>query len=173
MGISYDRSVSRIAVSGSTLDVGVPLYDDACERIRKQFEQIARGERVPLIEIGHLTFQQHQHVRELRQRESLPDVEQPTIVYIGQHHFTSRNAQGYTIKDMMQQIRACTYADADVILTRGMTILRAAAPRADGYGNLVRDEGVCELTRRKPRIELFSVIPRGDRMSPLQKRQSP
>jgi hypothetical protein len=155
------------------LDVGVPLYNDACERIRKQLERISVGERVPPIEIGYLTFQQHQHVRELRLRAELPDVEQPIVVYIGQHHFNSRSAQGYTIDDMLCQIRACTDPDAEVVLTKGMTILRSAVPRKDGYGNFVRDEGVFELTRRKPRIELFSVIPRGDRISPLRKQQSP
>jgi hypothetical protein len=94
-------------------------------------------------------------------------------LFIGHHHFKSRFAQGYTIDDMVCQIQSCTDADANVILTKGMTVLRSATLRPDGYGNFVRDDGVFELTRRKPRIELFSVIPRGDRISPLQKQQSP
>jgi hypothetical protein len=155
------------------VDVGVPLYDDACDRLRRQLELIADGERVPLIEIGQLTFQQHQHVREIRASLELPDVESPAIVYIGHHHFASRRAQGYTISDMVKQISACTDADAQVMLFRRMTMMRACSLRADGYGNWVRDDGIFELTRRKPRIELFSVIPRGDRVSPLQKQQSP
>ena len=151
----------------------MPLYDDACERIKQQLEQIAEGQRVPLIEIGSLTFQQHQHVREIRASLELPDVESPAIVYIGHHHFASRSAQGYTIDDMVRQICACTDADAQVLLFRRMTMLRASNLRADGYDNWVRDEGIFELTRRKPRIELFSVIPKGDHISPLRKRQSP
>ena len=71
-------------------DCLMPLHDNAFELIRRQLEHIARGERVPLIEIGYLTFQQHQHVRELRLRLGLPDVDSATIVYIGHHHYTSR-----------------------------------------------------------------------------------
>ena len=59
------------------------------------------------------------------------------------------------------------------MLFRRMTMLRAPTLREDGYGNRVRDEGICELTRRKPRIELFSVIPKGEFVSPTQKQQSP
>jgi hypothetical protein len=151
----------------------MPLHDNAFDLIRRQLERIARGERVPLIEIGFLTYQQHQHVRELRRSIELPDVESPTIVYIGHHHYTSRTTQGYTIDDMVRQIVACTDADAEILLFRRMTMLRAPAFRSDGYGNLVRDEGIFELTSRKPKIELFSVIPKGDRLSPLHKRQSP
>ena len=151
----------------------MPLYDDACVRIERQLEQIADGYRVPLIEIGYLTYQQHQHVRELRRHADLADVEQPTIVYVGRHHFSSRSKQGYTIQDMVRQIEACMDANAEVFLTRGMMILRAVAQREDGYGNWVLDDGVFEMTRRKPKIELFSVIPRGDLISPLQKQQSP
>ncbi len=100
-------------------------------------------------------------------------MESPTIVYIGRHHFASRSAQGYGIDDMMDQIRSCIDADAEIMLFRRMTMLRASTLRADRYSNWVRDEGIFELTRRKPRIELFSVIPKGDRISPLQKQQSP
>jgi hypothetical protein len=155
------------------MDADVPLYDNAPERLTQQLERIARGERVPLVEIGYLTFQQHQHVREIRASLGLSDVESPKIVYIGQHHFSSRSAQGYVIEDMVRQIRACIDADAEVLLFRRMTMLRSSTLRADGHGNCVRDEGIFELTRRKPRIELFSVIPKGDRISPLQKQQSP
>jgi hypothetical protein len=151
----------------------MPLHDNAHHLIRLQLERIARGERVPLIEIGYLTFQQHQHVRELRRRFELPDVESPAIVYIGHHHFASRSAQGYRVSDMVEQIRACVDADAEIMLFKRMTMMRASTLREDGYGNSVRDEGIFELTRRKPRIELFSVIPKGDRISPLQKQQSP
>ncbi len=151
----------------------MPLHDNAFELIRRQLERISLGDRVPLLEIGYLTFQQHQHVRELRQRAGLPDVESPSVVYIGHHHFMSRSAQGYTIDDMVRQIYAYSDADSEVMLTRGMTVLRAPSRREDGYGNFVQDEGVFELTKRKPRIELFSVIPKGDKISPLQKQQSP
>ena len=43
-----------------------------------------------------------------------------------------------------------------------MTALKNPVQRNDGYGNNVNDLGILELTQRKPRAELFSVIPKGD-----------
>jgi hypothetical protein len=47
-----------------------------------------------------------------------------------------------------------------------MTALDSVARREDGYGNMVRDRAVLELTQRKPRAELYSVIPKGDTNKP-------
>ena len=53
-------------------------------------------------------------------------------------------------------------ADAVPFIRGSMTSLMASQPRDDGYGKQVRDHAVLELTARKPRVELFSVIPKGD-----------
>ena len=46
------------------------------------------------------------------------------------------------------------------------TALINNTPRNDGYGNQVNDLAVLELTSRKPRAELYSVIPKGDDNKP-------
>lgn len=42
-----------------------------------------------------------------------------------------------------------------------MTTMQNPVERADGYGNQVRDLAVFELTQRKPRAELYSLVPKG------------
>ena len=60
-------------------------------------------------------------------------------------------------------------ADTAIVLPiLKMTATRSATLRSDGYGNYVFDEAVYELTQRKPRAELFSVIPKGDKIKPLK-----
>jgi hypothetical protein len=44
--------------------------------------------------------------------------------------------------------------------------LASGNERDDGYACRVRDKAVLELTARKPRIEVFSVIPVGDGRTP-------
>nr|AKN38780.1 hypothetical protein [Vibrio splendidus] len=39
-------------------------------------------------------------------------------------------------------------------------------PRLDAYGNTIIDNGILELMSRKPKAELFSVIPKGDKIKP-------
>jgi hypothetical protein len=41
--------------------------------------------------------------------------------------------------------------------------------RDDGYGNQVFDRAVFEMTAKKPRAELYSVIPKGDKLKPNKK----
>jgi hypothetical protein len=50
--------------------------------------------------------------------------------------------------------------------TTNMTALEAGERRNDGYGNMVRDRAILELTQRKPRAELYSVMPKGDTIKP-------
>ena len=50
-----------------------------------------------------------------------------------------------------------------------MTTLENPLGRADGYGNTVHDRAVFECTTKKPRAELFSVMPKGDSRKPIMK----
>jgi len=140
----------------------MPLYQDAADLIREQLDRIRNGHRVPLIAIGYLTETQHQALREFRASQNLAGGESPEIVYIGRHHFHSRSAQGYTVDDMLLQIRSGLAADAAPFLRGAMTSLWSVNERDDGYGKRVRDQAVFEMTARKPRVELYSVIPKGD-----------
>ncbi|OAU96701.1 hypothetical protein AO385_0014 [Moraxella catarrhalis] len=51
-------------------------------------------------------------------------------------------------------------------MAQRMTAIQSITPRNDGYGNLVTDRAIFELTAKKPRAELFSVIPKGDNNKP-------
>jgi hypothetical protein len=140
----------------------MPLHDGASDAIRRQLESIQSGVRVSPIVIGCLTRSQHDAIRTFRALRNLCGAESPEIVYLGRHHFTSRSRQGYNVDDLLQQIQAGLAEDAVPLIRGSMTSLMAARPRDDGYGNQVRDHAVFELTARKPRVELFSVIPKGD-----------
>ena len=82
---------------------------------------------------------------------------------MGRHHYMSRIQQGYVVEDLLLQIEASLAEDAVPFLRGTMTALQSTRDRCDGYGNNVRDLAVFELSTRKPRAELFSVIPKGDR----------
>jgi len=140
----------------------MPLYQDAAELIREQLDRILHGHRVPLIAIGCLTQVQHKALREFRASRNLAGGESPEIVYLGKHHFQSRSVQGYTVDDMVLQIQAGLAHDAAPFLRGAMTSLWAVSERDDGYGKRVRDQAIFEMTARKPRVELYSVIPKGD-----------
>jgi hypothetical protein len=141
----------------------MPLHDGAAARIRQQLQDIRDGLRVSVIAIGRLTPEQHGAVHAFRKSRGLTGGESPEIVYVGRHHFTSRMQQGYTIDDLVLQAEASLAADAVPQVRGSMTSLRSVRDRDDGYGNKVRDLAVFELSVWKPRIELFSVIPKGDR----------
>ncbi|MFA9487035.1 hypothetical protein LU276_08525 [Moraxella haemolytica] len=45
-------------------------------------------------------------------------------------------------------------------------VLKSTILRDDGYGNMVWDWAIFEMTAKQPKIELFSVIPKGDDNKP-------
>ena len=63
---------------------------------------------------------------------------------------------------MGRQIESALVPDSIVIANPKMTAMQNPQTRDDGYGNAVHDRAIFELTQRKPRAELFSVIPKGD-----------
>ncbi|RLK29119.1 hypothetical protein C7417_5496 [Cupriavidus plantarum] len=75
---------------------------------------------------------------------------------------------GYTIEDVIVQMRTALDTSAVVQASSKMTTVRSVVPREDGYGNTVQDMAILELTSRKPRAELYSVIPKGD-VSPARR----
>lgn len=144
----------------------MPLHADSKPLIRINLQLIASGERAKVVSIGALTEEQHQAVNAHRAREGLPALGDPEILFLGRHLYNSRSADGYTIDDMIAQIDSALSADSEVVPTQKMTGLRNPVAREDGYGNHVHDVAVLELTARRPKAELFSVIPRGDYAKP-------
>ncbi len=143
------------------------------DQILEQLDRIRLGQRVSIIEIGELTYEQHQAINRLRLSYTLPVLESPRIVYLRTHHYRSRSADGYTIHDMAQSLVAALCSEARVIPTHKMTALQPHAPMTDNYGIQVRPMAILELTARKPRAEAYSIIPKGDEGGPAKKKQSP
>lgn len=142
----------------------MPLYDNAIDTIRTNLEQLANGERPKFVAIGYFTDEQFSKINEFRLANDLPPLEQNEILYMGRHHYESRvNRDGYKINDLIEQIQSSLSEHSQVIMAQRMTAIQNQNPRNDGYGNLVTDRAIFEMTSKKPRAELFSVIPKGDK----------
>jgi hypothetical protein len=144
----------------------MPLFDNACDLIRTNLEQISNGQKARLISIGTLTDTQLASINEHRAAQDLPAVI-AEVVFIGKHIYQSRVAKdGYTIEDVVDQIVSAMREESAIIHSTKMTTMENPAARADRYGNQVRDQVVFECTTRHPRPELFSVVPTGDNNRP-------
>ena len=146
----------------------MPLYETALYLIRGNLEEIQRGGKARAVPIGRLTIDQHDAVNAHRAAANLLPLGDPEVVLIGKHVYDSRIVRdNYTIEDVVAQIASALAADAVVMASAKMTALESVKRREDGYGNWVRDRAVLELTQRKPRAELYSIIPKGDTNKPL------
>jgi len=142
----------------------MPLYENALELIRQNLEQLQNGERPKFQAIGKLTDEQLNTINQKQFEKGLPTVECNEILYMGRHHYNSRVVQdGYTILDLLKQIES-VLAESSVI--ENNKVLKSTIKRNDGYGNMVSDWAVFEMTAKRPRMELFSVIPKGDDKKP-------
>ncbi|MBC7907461.1 MAG: hypothetical protein H7Y60_12050 [Rhodospirillaceae bacterium] len=148
----------------------MPIYPDAEAIIKTNLALIEAGQRAPVRQIGRLTDVQHHQINCVRVSLNLPPLADPEVVYMGRHHYNSRSKDGYLIHDMWLQIEAALHASAMVNITSRLTSLQATVCRHDGYGNVVYDMAILELTQRKPRAELFSAIPKGDENKPGSKK---
>lgn len=144
----------------------MPLYASMEDTIRQQLTILSKGGRVPVIAIGSLTEQQHLEINKFRESEGLPALISPEILYLGRHHYTSRSKDGYSIEDILNQIISSLQLESVLVKGTHGTTIQNPIKRDDGYGNQVNDRAVLELTSRKPKAELFSVIPKGDQIKP-------
>lgn len=149
----------------------MPLYEHAEYLIRANLNEIAQGRRVRIVAIGFLTEVQFVAINLQKQSNGLPALENKEIVFLGQHAYNSRVVRdGYTIDDMVAQITSALAETALAVASPRMTSIKSTLLRQDGYGNEVLDEAIFELTARKPKAELYSIVPKGDRIKP--KRQT-
>lgn len=144
----------------------MPLYVDAENLVRANLTTIAQGGKPPVREIGALTHEQFVEVNRVRVGLGLHEVRENGIVFLGRHLFNSRSADGYTIDDMLLQIASAMDAGATVMVRQRMTAVQNMTARQDRLGNAIQDRAIFEATARKPRLELFSVIPKGDAIKP-------
>jgi len=146
----------------------MPLNADAERLIRANLEQVRDGTRPHLVAIGTLTDKQLAALNNERAKRNLPKVESGEVLFLGRHVYESRAGNdGYTIEDIVVQI---TTAMDGTSRCKSATAIESVTLRDDGYGNKVRDRGVFECTARRPRLELFSVVPGGDTNKPSDAR---
>jgi hypothetical protein len=89
---------------------------------------------------------------------------------MGRHAYNSRCVgDGYSIEDVVEQIKSAMSPSAVVRTGANMTALDSSVFRDDGYGNQVRDRVVLECTGKHPKAEILSVIPKGDQIKPKKK----
>lgn len=144
----------------------MPLYENAVDLIQQNLEQLARNERPKFQSIGKLTDQQFTAINQKQTEKGLPMIESNEIVYMGRHHYESRvKKDGYIISDLIKQIESALSETSKVLNNK---VLESIFLRDDGYGNKVQDRAVFEMTAKRPRMELFSVIPKGDDKKPTK-----
>jgi hypothetical protein len=144
----------------------VPLLANARDILRANLEQIRDGQKPRLVVIGTITANQLTEINANRHAQELPPIT-GEVVFVGKHVYKSRIAEdGYTIEDVLDQITSAMECTAVVIKSLKMTGMENPTPRADRYGNNVRDRAVFECSARHPRPELLSVMPKGDNTKP-------
>ncbi|MGA2886809.1 MAG: hypothetical protein ABSE51_02080 [Terracidiphilus sp.] len=146
----------------------MPLYQNAANLIRANFEEIAKGNKPRGVAIGRLTAEQLNPINQVRagQTPPLPPVIDEVIFY-GRHLYKSRIVRdGYAVEDVVDQIVSAMDTASVFVHNTKMTVLQNQSDRADRYGNMVKDLAVFECTARHPRPELFSVMPKGDAIKP-------
>ena len=146
----------------------MPISEDDLQNVRLNLTQLSAGEKPVMVVVGSLTDAQFNAVNAVRRQLGLHEIEQNEIVFIGRHLYNSRSADGYTVEDMVDQVASALSALSVAEVSVKMTCIQNPAARPDRYGNQVRDRAVFEATSKKPRMELFSVIPKGDNIKPLK-----
>ena len=144
----------------------MPLVENARRIMRLNLETIRDGKKPKLITVGALTSDQLAGINEILNAEELPLIV-AEVVFIGKHIYRSRiTDDGYTIEDVLDQIYAAMEPTSLVVQSLKMRAMENPKPRLDRYGMWVNDRAIFECTAKHPRPELYSVIPKGDGITP-------
>jgi urease gamma subunit len=150
----------------------MPLYPQAAAFIRDNLEAIRDGKKVKPVTIGALTGVQLAAINRhrLARNATLPQIV-AEVIFIGSHIYESRVVRdGYSIEDVIDQIVSAMDAASRLVGNLPMQTIENPAPRADRYGNQIHDRAVFECMSRHPRPELFSVVPKGDKVRPKKQK---
>ena len=146
----------------------MPLYSHAHALIRANLEAIQNGHKVKPVTVGKLTDAQLEAIN--RHRISLNHTLSPMVaevIFIGSHIYQSRVVRdGYSIDDVIDQVVSAMSAASELVGNLPMQAIQNPAPRADRYGNHIHDRANFECMSRHPSPELFSVVPKGDKIKP-------
>ena len=147
----------------------MPLYSNAADLIRTNLEALQRGERVRPVVIGTLTVEQLAVLNAYRTEVLGLPPNESEVVFIGSHIFKRRIVDdGYTVEDAVDQVMSAMDAQSVVVTDRNLTTIQNLNPRADRYGNQIRDKATFECSRRHPKPELYGVSPKGDLNKPTK-----
>jgi hypothetical protein len=119
-----------------------------------------------VIAIGCFTPVQFEAINIGRANLELHVLVENEMLFMGRHVYASRAKDGYEIDDIVAQIRSALSVEAVAEIQRHMSCIQCTQGRADGYGNVVHDRAIFEMTAKRPKAELFSVIPKGDKNKP-------
>jgi hypothetical protein len=148
----------------------MPLYPDAKDLIRKNLELLQAGQRVPRITVGKLTRLQIEAVNAQQAAEGLP-LSIDELVFVGRHIHKRRILEdGYEIDDVIDQIESALDEGSEVVANEYMTAIKNPVARKDRFGNLVHDEAILECSRYRPNPDVFSVMPKGDKIRPQKQK---
>jgi hypothetical protein len=101
-----------------------------------------------------------------------PSVEE--VIFIGAHVYQRRIVDdGYTIDDAVDQLVSAMDAQAVVVTGARLTTIQNHTPRADRYGNQIRDMGTLVCTSKHPRPELYGLSPKGTSTNPQKQKSRP
>jgi hypothetical protein len=144
----------------------MPLYPDGKDLMRSNLHSIQEGRKVKSVAIGALTPAQLHAINAQRAEDEMPEIV-AEVLFVGSHVYKRRVLQdGYGIEDIIDEAGSALAANAEVLITPYMTAIQNPALRADRLGNHVHDRAVLECTKYRPNPELFSVMPKGDRIKP-------
>ena len=144
----------------------MPLYEHARELIRRNLEVLSSGQRVPRVIVGRLTTAQIEAINAQQAAEQLP-LSIDEVVFVGRHiHKRRIESDGYLIDDVLDQIESALSEGSEVIANEFMTAIRNPVGRKDRFGNQIFDEAILECSRYRPNPDIFSVIPKGDKIKP-------
>jgi hypothetical protein len=75
------------------------------------------------------------------------------------------------IDDVVDQIQSAMSEASEVIANEYMTAIKNPVARPDRLGNFVHDEAILECSRYRPNPDIFSVIPKGDKIKPKKEKE--
>lgn len=149
----------------------MPLYENAIPLIRENLIALSNNISPNYQIIGNFTDKQFYDLNEGRRNVELPEIGENEIVFLGRHLYNSRCLRDlYTIDDVLLQIISSMDFSSLATANDRTTRLDSISERNDGYGNLVLDRAVFELTHRRPKAELYSVMPKNDYNKPKAKK---
>lgn len=144
----------------------MPLIHKARRIMRINLERIRDNQKPKLIVIGTLTANQLTKINEHLIIQKRPQIVEE-VVFTGTHIYKSRVIRdGYTIEDVLDQISSAMEETAEVLENPHVTGIQNPLLRLDRYSNKVKDQAIFECVDHHPRLQLYSVIPKGDKNKP-------